>query len=267
MTTYRWSFLEDVIGYREIGVDAIGVWRPKLVEFGEERGVELLRDFGLAVSSVSWAGGFTGAHGHSLAEAIDDAQEAIRLASRMNAECLVILSGARAGHTANHARKLLIEALKPLAETAAIYEVCLALQPMHAFFAQEWTFLTSLDETLAVLDRFDSRWLKLAFDVYHLWQEPRLGERIAEIAPRVATVQLSDWRQPPQSESDRAMLGEGCIPLRDIIAAFQDAGYDRFFEIGIWSDALWASDYSQLLDSCCSQFAALSHRWQHIDVG
>ena len=27
MTTYRWTFPEDVTAYREAGVDAIGIWR------------------------------------------------------------------------------------------------------------------------------------------------------------------------------------------------------------------------------------------------
>ena len=30
MTTYRWSFEEDVYHYAQAGIDAIGVWRQKL---------------------------------------------------------------------------------------------------------------------------------------------------------------------------------------------------------------------------------------------
>ena len=28
--------MDDVIGFQETGIDAIGLWRPKLTEFGEE---------------------------------------------------------------------------------------------------------------------------------------------------------------------------------------------------------------------------------------
>ena len=59
MTTFRWSFEEDVQRYREAGYPAIGVWRQKLADFGEERGIELLRDSGLAVSNLMWAGGLS----------------------------------------------------------------------------------------------------------------------------------------------------------------------------------------------------------------
>ena len=78
MTTYRWSFEEDVTRYRDAGIEAIGVWRQKLADFGEERGLELLAHSGLKVSNLLWAGGFTGSDGHSYQEGLADAREAAR---------------------------------------------------------------------------------------------------------------------------------------------------------------------------------------------
>ena len=256
-TTYRWSLLDDVIAYREAGIEAIGVWRPKLSEFGEERGVELIEESGLVVSSLSWAGGFTGSNGQSFQDAIDDARDAVRIAGELRAKSLVVVSGARSGHTAKHARRLLVDALRILADLAAEQDVMLALQPMHPLFARNWTFLASLDETLDVLSQCDHPYLRMAFDVYHLWQEPRLPERIQEIAPLVATVQLNDWREPPRSDTDRCLLGDGEIPLSQITHALVEAGYDGYFDIEIWSEEIWNSDYSELLQHCLSRFKRL----------
>jgi sugar phosphate isomerase/epimerase len=100
----------------------------------------------------------------------------------------------------------------------------------------------------------------MAFNAYHLWQEPRLLDRIAEIAPRVGTVQLSDWREPPRSDLDRLLPGDGEIPLGDIMSAFSDAGYGGFFEIEVWSEELWNSDYAELLRVCRERFDALCRR-------
>ena len=260
MTTYRWSLLDDVMGYREGGYQAMGVWRPKLSEFGEERGIELLRDSGLAVSSVSWAGGFTGSSGHTYLEAVEDASDTVRTAGCLGARCAVIVGGARAGHTQRHARRLLVDALKLLAAPAAEAGVALALAPMHPMFSREWSFLATIDETLDILDACDMPEVQMAFNSYHLWREPRLLDRIAEIAPRVATVQLSDWREPPRSELDRLLPGDGEIPLGEIVSAFVDAGYKGFFEIEVWSEELWNSDYSDLLRTCRSWFDALHCR-------
>ena len=52
MTTYHWSLLEDVISYQAAGIRGIGVWRRKLCDFGEERGIELLREKSFAAESA-----------------------------------------------------------------------------------------------------------------------------------------------------------------------------------------------------------------------
>jgi len=257
MTTYRWTLPEEVAAFRETGIDAIGIWRPKFTDFGEERGIDLIRESGIAVSTVSWAGGFTGSNGHSFEESLLDAKEAIRVSGAMGAESLVIVTGARAGHTRNHARRLLVEALKSLADDAAEQQLALALQPMHEMFAHEWTFLTGIDETLEVIEQCDHDAVQMAFDVYHLWQEPRLLERIPAIAPLIATVQLNDWRHPPRSETDRYLPGDGEIPLADIVSALIRANYDGFFEIAVWSEELWQSDYELLLGECRRRFETL----------
>lgn len=260
ITTYRWSFLEDVTAYREVEISAIGVWRPKLVAFGEERGIDLLRECELSVSSLSWAGGYTGSNGQSFAEALDDTRNAVRLAGQLRADCLVVISGSRGGHTGNHARQLLVDALKALADLAGEQQVTLAVQPMQRMFCQEWTFVTSVDQTLDVLSRCDHPAVGMAFNVYHLWREPRLLERIPEITPFVATVQLSDGRHPPRSEMDRCQLGDGEIPLAEMLQAFAEASYDGFYEIEIWSEDLWNSDYGDVLRCCRSRFESLFRR-------
>ena len=46
--------------------------------------------------------------------------EAVRLAAEMKAGCLVVYSGGRAGHTHNHARRLVKEALKELEDSSVL---------------------------------------------------------------------------------------------------------------------------------------------------
>lgn len=70
ISTYRWSFEEDVIRYKEHGFEALGVWRPKLSDCGEAKGRELLLDSDMKVSSLNWAGGFTGNDGRTFSEAM-----------------------------------------------------------------------------------------------------------------------------------------------------------------------------------------------------
>ena len=52
MTTYRWSFEEDVTRYQAAGIKAIGIWRQKLADCGEDKAIELLAQSGLEVSNL-----------------------------------------------------------------------------------------------------------------------------------------------------------------------------------------------------------------------
>ncbi|NIL98069.1 MAG: TIM barrel protein [Planctomycetales bacterium] len=246
LTTYRWSFEQDVANYKAAGFHALGVWRQKLSDYGEEKGVELLAESGLAVSNLLWAGGFTGSDGRSYADSVADAADAIRLAGVMHSPCLVVYGGGRGGHTRKHARRLLLSALRELSPLAEEENVALALEPMHPACAAECTFLTSLQETLAILDEVANPFVKLAFDTFHLAQDVCL-ESLQQIADRIAVVHLGDSREPPTAEQNRCALGSGRIRLREIISCLGEAGYDGYFDIELIGEEIETSDYQDLL--------------------
>lgn len=247
MTTYRWSFEEDVTRYQEAGIEAIGVWRQKLADYGEERGISLLAERGLQVSNVLWAGGFTGSDGHSYQESLADAREAMQLTAALGADCLVVYSGGRNGHTQNHARRLFASALDELLPLAEQLNVVLAVEPMHIGCAEEWTLLTSLDETMSLIHGIGSRRLKLVFDTYHLGFDPHVVETIEHIVPHIAVVHLGDGHCPPEREQNRFCLGEGKLPLPEIVAALERAGYAGHYDVELMGEGVESCDYQQLL--------------------
>jgi len=261
LTTYRWTFEEDVQHYSDAGIHAIGVWRQKLSDFGEEKAVELLKDSGLVVSSLFWAGGFTGSEGRTYKESVDDAKEAVHLAAALGAGCLILYTGARAGHTHNHARRLMKSAIVELAPLAAEHGVVLALEPMHSGCASEWTFLTDLDDALALLNAVNCPQLKLVFDTYHLGQGDAIVSRIPELVPSIGLVQLGDAKQPPEGEQNRCPIGEGNIPLSGIISALNQGGYEGAFEVELMGEEVEAADYAELISRskrACEQLIGVS---------
>jgi len=257
-TTFRWSFEDDVAHYAAAGIKALGVWRQKLSDCGTARAAELLGQHGLLVSHLFWAGGFTGSEGHSYRESIADTSDALHAAAILGAKCLVVCSGARAGHTFNHARRLVVCALKELAPRAAELGVVMAIEPMHPGCAAQCTFVNSLDDALTILSAVDSPHVKMVLDTYHLGHCERLVERIPEIAPRIALVQLGDAKRPPQGEQNRCRLGEGVIPLRPIVCALRKAGYDGFFDVELLGEDVEAVDYRALLEHAKEAFASLT---------
>jgi sugar phosphate isomerase/epimerase len=247
-TTFRWSFEEDVLNYAAAGIPAIGVWRQKLSDCGEAKGIELLAEKGLKVSHLFWAGGFTGSDGRSFRASVDDAADALRTANALGTGALVVYSGARAGHTFNHARRLIKEALKELVPLSAELEVLLAVEPMHPGCATEFTFLTGVDEVLELLEAVQSDQVKIVFDTYHLGQDRQIIERIPDIAPHIAMAQLGDARKPPTGEQNRCRLGEGTIPLREIVDALSGAGYDGYYDVELLGEEIETIDYHSLLE-------------------
>jgi sugar phosphate isomerase/epimerase len=258
LTTYRWSFEEDVAHFKQAGFSAIGVWRQKLAEYGEEKGIELLAESGLHVSNLLWCGGFTGSDGRTFREGLEDAREAIDLAGQMHADCLIVYTGSRGGHTHNHARRLLRDAFKELLPQAAARGVTLAIEPMHPQAAGDCTFLTCFTETLQLLDAVANPSLKLCFDTYHLGFNADWERQIAAAAPYIAIVHVGDGKPPTEHEQVRTRLGEGEVPLRPMLAALRDCGFNGYYDVELIGSALAPDDYPDLLQHSRTQLAALT---------
>ncbi len=247
LSTFRWSFEEDVLHYHAVGFEAIGIWRPKLADYGEEKGAELLQEHGLSISSLQWIGGFTGSDGRSYRDSLHDALDAIQLASDIGAETVVVLAGGRGGHTKNHANRILRMALKELSEAAQAVGVQLALEPMHIGCAHDWTFVNTIPQCLEIIAAVDSPNLGIVFDCYHLAQERLVADWLESIVPFVRLVQLGDSKHAPMGEQNRCLLGHGCVPLADIVAVFQACGYAGYYEIEIIGREVEHMCYEQIL--------------------
>jgi len=59
--------------------------------------------------------------------------------------------------------------------------------------------------------------VKIALDTYHLGQQGDLPSRIGPIVRQIAIVQLGDARRPPNGEQNRCRLGDGVVPLTEIV--------------------------------------------------
>jgi sugar phosphate isomerase/epimerase len=97
----------------------------------------------------------------------------------------------------------------------------------------------------------------MVLDTYHVGQNRELVERAAEIAPHVAIVQLGDARRPPDGEQNRCLLGDGVLPLRDIVTALESAGYHGFYDVELHGEEIETADYHSLLDHAKQAFALL----------
>lgn len=260
LTTFRWKLPKELVQLKKTGYDAIGLWRPKVAEYGEQRTAEMLQRAKLSASSLSFAGAFTGGCGFSYDEAIEDGRQAIEQAKVLGAKNVIMVGGSQNGHTVRHSRRMVVDALRQLGNNAAKHQVKLSLLPMHRIFSSGWTFINSLDQALEIINEVNHPQVGLAFDAYQLYEEPRLLDRIPEIARLTGIVQLSDADRVPSVTADRLMPGEGILPLKSLVQAFQLAGYAGYFDIQVWSSNVWKSNCSHLIEQCHAAVKAMSVR-------
>ncbi len=219
-------------------------------DLGKRKSLDFLEKSGLRPTSLSMAGGFAGANGMTFKEATKDAARAVKLAHRAGASVLVVTTGDRGDHTQSHALRNTRHALLKLADYAARYGVQIALMPMRASDSRQLSMISTLDEGLEIVGRVNHQFLKLAFHTFHLGDTPNLVSRIKEAAPHVALVQISDLPNPEASLYEQAKPGNGSLPLAEIVQAFDAGGYRGAYELNIWSERLWKSDYHSMLAGC-----------------
>ena len=246
-TTVRWDVATDVERFTTHGFDAIAAWRPKLSDLGLAATAEAFAAAGVRVSSVHWAGGFTGGDGRSFAESVTDALEAVEAAERLGAPVVVVHSGCRGGHTRAHAVRLVTQALDELAPAARRAGVVLALKPLHADAATGLSFLTRLEEALAIVEHAADPCVRLALDLWHFADAPGIEAVWPRLAETVAIVQAADRRGPPTPGGDRLPPGRGDLPLTRLVDALAQAGYRGDIEVDPVGETVEAQGYDATL--------------------
>ena len=94
-------------------------------------------------------------------------------------------------------------------------------------------------------------------DVYHVWWDDSLEVQIklAGDKRRLFAFHVCDWKTPTSDLlNDRGLMGEGCIPIRQIKSWVEAAGFTGFNEVEIFSNHYWAMDQGQWLDRIVSAY-------------
>ena len=245
LSTLRWGLAEELCHYTEHGFDAISLWRSKLSDLSICEARELLDSAGVRVSSIQWPGGFTGSEGETFRESLEDAYEAIDIAEQLHCPLVVLRTGARAGHTLSHARRLIRLAIEELASTAEESGVTLVLKPSKA----EDSFLTTLDDAQAILEAAGCPNIGLAIDLWSFSEELiSMQGRLPELE-RIKIISVADRANGISSGYERLPPGAGDLPLAGLLRLFLESGYRGEIEFDPVGQAVSSMGYEELLAS------------------
>lgn len=246
MTTREWTLEEDAIRFAANGFSSIGVWRDKLSDYSIDFAASIFNDLRLQVSSLQWAGGFTGTAGMTFREAIDDTIDAIRQASQINAKCLIIHPGARGFHTQSHAGRLIESALHELVPIAQGFDVRLALTPMPLETGKAFTFLTSLQSALEVCKPFRAQDVGVVLNLHHFSHQSLIEMLDRELVRRLALVQIADHRVST-GRCQRCLFGDGSVRIAWWMSQLVKLGFTGTFEAELFGPEVQSIKYSDRL--------------------
>lgn len=257
ITTRAWSVEEAIEGYQMQGVAGITIWREALegrnpIEVGGR-----IRAAGLRPVSLCRGGFFPSTQKERRQEAIQDNLHAIDQAVQLGAPLLVLVCGADPQQPLEESRRQIqqgIEALLPHAEACGVR---LGIEPLHPMYACDRSAINTLRQANDLCEEIGSRNVGVVVDVYHLWWDPDLRAEIqrAGDSERLLAFHICDWKIPTTDLlNDRGLMGEGCIPLRTIRGWMEQAGFDGFIEVEIFSKRYWRQQPASFLKKIRSAY-------------
>jgi sugar phosphate isomerase/epimerase len=211
ITTKPWPLAEAVRHYAAAGVRHITVWRDAIAPHTPAAAGKLIRDHGLTITSLCRGGFFPAPAAAGRAKAIDENRRCIDEAAALGAPHIVLVCGSAPGQPLAESRRQITDGIAALLPHAGI-----------------------------------------AADTYHIWWDDDLENQLTLAAREnhLLAYHICDWRVPTTDLlNDRGLMGEGVIPLRQITAWVNRAGYTGPIEVEIFSTRLWATDQHVFLQN------------------
>ncbi|MFB8755010.1 sugar phosphate isomerase/epimerase family protein [Streptomyces nigra] len=260
MTVKQLPLPELVAACRDLGVPAVGLWREPVQEYGVEAAAKLVRDAGLAVTTLCRGGFLTATDPAERARALDDNRRAVDEAATLGTDVLVLVSGGLPAGSRDlpGARERIADALAGLGPYAEAHGVRLAVEPLHPMFAADRCVVSTLAQALDLVERFPARQVGVTVDTYHVWWDDDAPAQIARAGAgdRIHAFQLADWITPLPAGvlNGRGQLGDGSVDLRRWRELVEAAGYTGPVEVELFNETLWARDGREVLAETVDRF-------------
>ena len=243
ISTVGASFAEDLHAYAAAGFDGIGIWEMNLGD--DDADLEAFRASGLratnCVPAVPSILPNTVIEGPEDVEArVDALCASMHRLARFEPDCVLCLTGPAGGRDEGEARALVIDGLRRLAAAADSAGLRLGLEPIHASQRNDLTLITTIPETLALLDEAGLPDVGIMVDLWHVGDTPEIERHLAENAGRITGVHVAEWFGGDRG--DRDLPGARCAELMHVLHA---AGWRGAWDVEIFGDpgrpdSLWS---------------------------
>ncbi len=263
-TTWHQTFEEDVDLYTELGIEGIEICERKLSEDPGKalEQLQYVKEKGLKVTSVQPR--CHALFNDSMCPQLHDPDErakrflaTIDLFSKAFPDenlPLVTITGNVPDHNFRLGHKTARRIYAEHAKYAADHNMRIMFEPLSPVLMNIDTFVCTLNEGMQLIDDIGSEHFGLMLDIWHIWREPNITERIAQLdGSRIFGVHISDWPfNELRSIADRVLPGEGQMDLPTLFGAIDRTGYRGAYCLEIFSkdtfkDSLWKQDPADVI--------------------
>jgi sugar phosphate isomerase/epimerase len=253
------SLAEDIAMWQRLEVGHVGLILYKIEAIGFDAAAAMLREAGLAVSTIA------GPVPVPLREPFDSdacAREAavlgdaIDFAASVDAGSFYVCTGSADELTRAEAVRRFAERIAGPLTHASEVGVRLALEPTNPM-RTDVSFVFGFGDAVEVAH---TAGLAVIAEFQACWNEPGISELLRDHVSDVAVVQVSDYIAGSVESPDRAVPGDGVIPIAELVRSALGAGYDGPFDIEILGPRIEREGYEAAIARSVDAVSELLHR-------
>ena len=257
ITTKPWNIHEAIANFSAAGIGGISVWRDTIEGKNLESIKNEISSAGMEAVSLVRGGFYTGQTKEERQKSIDDNLRAIDEAAGIGASMVVLVCGATPGLTVHENLNQIQEGIEATLDHAVSAGVKLAIEPLHPMYADIRSAVPTMKAANDICDAIQSPQVGVAVDVYHVWWDPEFEKEIIRCgeAGNILAYHICDWKTDMEDMlQDRGLMGEGIINLKRMKKLVEEAGFNGYEEVEIFSKKYWAGDQHDFLNKIIAAY-------------
>ncbi|MBT5876583.1 MAG: sugar phosphate isomerase/epimerase [Candidatus Latescibacteria bacterium] len=242
-TTMPYTLEQDLEAAAKAGFEAVEIWSRKLDTYLEANSVDdlkvMLDRLELKVASLCPYSlvGFADNRGHIIA-----IRKASEIAEAIDCPVLLVCGDAPPeGVSEDEAYDSMANVACTYADWAEDHGVKIAIEPLGGH-----PFIPGPKEALEIIERADHDSLGLMLDTFHYYKSGVSMDAIRDIPlDRLFIVHVNDCEDLPAAEltdGHRLHMGEGILPLKEVLGIIKEKGYEGALSVEIFREAYWNQD-------------------------
>jgi sugar phosphate isomerase/epimerase len=225
--TFAWSLEDDLRLWDNLGIDYVAVALPTMDDAGLDRAVAALQASGARIGNLIGVSPFALDKPDGWSRHYGHMDDYVGAAKAVGAEALLFTTGPSGTLRWEEAASAFAEAFGPVLKRASDEGMPLGLENTGAL-RYDNGFVTTLADTV---DLARSLGATVCVETWNCFMERNLAGTFRDAAGIFSTMQVSDYMPGTYITPDRAVPGDGILPLARIIEDAEAANYHGPYEL------------------------------------